>query len=149
MQRRTFMKRILIYLAFTSLTLILGLYIYLALSSDPAHFWRKVSGAEVTYNNQKIPEARVYRHPNGKILINLRENQGWRIYYPEEQNIGLCNPIRYVQFPGYIYAYDCESKFCPCVMMGTAKVGVDAQLIKGEKFIEFNSLNWERIKISW
>jgi len=143
------MRRVIIYLAVASLTLILGLYVYLALSNDPAHFWRNVSGAEVTYNGQKVSEACVYRHPDGKLLMNLGENHGWRIYYPEEQNIGICNPIRYVPFPGYIYAYDCESQFCPCVKMGTAKTEVDAQLIKGQNFIEFNSLNRERIKISW
>jgi hypothetical protein len=142
------MKRILVYISIAILTLIIGLYVYLATSDNPGHFWRKVNGAQVTSNGRIISNARVYRYPNGMLLVSLEANR-WYVYWSQIQNIGLCNPITYVSIPGYIYAKDCDSKFCPCVEMGTAKVELDAQIIMGQNFIEFNSVDSERIRAAW
>jgi hypothetical protein len=141
------MKRILIYICIAILTLIVGLYVYLAAANDPGHFWRKVNGAKVTFNDQVISNASVYRYPNGMLLMNLEGR--WYVYWPQVQNIGSCNPITYIPIPGYIYAKDCDNKFCPCVEMGTAKTEVDAQFVTGQNFIEFNSLNGARVHVSW
>lgn len=142
------MKRILVYICIAILTLAIGLYVYLAASNSPGHFWRKVNGAQVTSNGQIISNASVYRYPNGMLLMNLVEN-GWYVYWPQEQNIGLCNSITYIPIPGYIYAKDCDGKFCPCVEMGTAKVEIKAEIVTGQNFIEFNSSNRARMHIAW
>jgi hypothetical protein len=142
------MKRILVYISIAVLTLIVGLYAYLGVSNNTGHFWRKVYGAQVTSNGQIISSAGVYRSLNGMLLMNLGED-GWYVYWPQAQNIGSCNPITYLPIPGYIYAKDCDGKFCPCVEMGTAKVEVKAEIVVGQNFIEFNALNRERVHIGW
>ena len=142
------MKRILLYICIAILTLIIGFYAYLAASNNPGHFWRKVHGAQITSNGQVVSNASVYRYPNGMLLMNLEENR-WYVYWPQVQNIGSCNPITYFPIPGYIYAKNCDGSFCPCVEMGTAKVEVDAQIVTGQNFMEFSSVNRERIRVAW
>ncbi len=145
-----FLGRLSLWLAIAALTLTAGLYAYLLFTDNPDHFWRRVGGARVTSGGTIITEARVYRHPDGELLMNLGEGEGrgWRIYRPDRRNVGLCNPITSIPLPGYIFAPDCGSGFCPCVLMGGAKVEEEAQLTGGSNFIEFNSFG-ERINVSW
>ena len=85
------MRRILVYICITILTLIVGLYAYLAASNNPGYFWRKVNVAQVTSNGQAISNASIYRYPNGMLLMKLEGNR-WYVYWPQVQNIGSCNP---------------------------------------------------------
>ena len=145
-----FIKRIILYFVTISLTLVFGLYTYLLFGRGPSHFWRNVSDAKVTYQGKIIPDAHVYHQPDGKLLINMGERHEQYIYLPAERNVGLCNfPFRYIPLPGYTYVYDCGSQFCPYVLMDSAKLDIDAQVNKGERLVEFNSLNRERVNVSW
>ena len=73
----------------------------------------------------------------------------WYIYWPKENNIGSCNRIRYISFPGYIYARDCSSASCPCVAMGNAKIEEGPDLGLEQNSLEFNSMDRTRIHVSW
>lgn len=143
------MKRIVVRLSIAILTLIVGLYTFLALTNDTGHFWRKSSGIKVTSNGQIIPNARVYQHgPDGASLIYLGDNRGWYIWRGQ-QRVGLCNTIVSIPLPYYIYAKDCDGKFCPCIEMGTAKIETESQVIMERNSFEFNSIDRERIRLSW
>ncbi len=142
------MKRLFLYPAAAFLTLIIGLYVYLYFTDEPNKFWRSFSGAQVTVNGNPFPIAQVYRHPDGKLLVNSNR-VGWYVYIPEERNMALCNPIKYIPIPGYIYAYNWhERDQMPCALMNSEKGG-KAELMVGQSFIEFNSYNGERIRVSW
>ena len=143
------MKRIIAYLSVATLTLIVGSYTFLALTNDTGRFWHKLSGIKVTADGKIIPEARYYQHgPDGTGLIYLGEDRGWYIWHGK-RNLGLCNTITYISLLGYIYAKDCDGKFCPCVEMGTAKIETEPQVTMGSNSLEFNSIHRERIRISW
>jgi hypothetical protein len=142
-------KRIALYAGAACVILTLGLYIYLAAANDPGHFWRAASHMQVTIDGRAIPEARVYRKPNGMLLMSLGGKYGWQLYRPNSKSVYLCNPIKTIPIPAYIYAKDCDSRFCPCVRLGDVKTEVDAQLNVQPNFIEFNSRERERIRVSW
>ena len=71
LQKRRMGKLILGPLAACS-TLVIGMYVYLAATDHPNHFWRKASTARITVNGQLELRARAYRHPDGKVLVARR-----------------------------------------------------------------------------
>jgi len=147
LQKRRMGKLILGPLAACS-TLVIGMYVYLAATDHPNHFWRKASTARITVNGQLELRARAYRHPDGKVLVQLGATS-WYAYIPEWNNMYLCNPIRYVSFPGYIYAHDWDDHAFPCVGMGGVKTEVNADLMARPDSIEFTSFDHERIRVAW
>jgi hypothetical protein len=144
------MKRLFLYPAAAAfLTLIIGIYVYLYFAGKPNHFWRSFNGAQVTVNGNPLPIAQVYRHPDGNLLINSHRPVGWYVYIPEEKNMALCHQINYIPIPGYIYAYNWhEGDQMPCALMTPGK-SINPELIVGQSFIEFNSIDGERIRVSW
>ena len=145
---KTFMKRPVVRAALAILTLIVGFYVYLMVSNDPGCFWRNFSAARVTSNGQILPNARVWRRPGGMLLMKTADDS-WYVYWPRENSIGLCNRVRSVSFPGYIYARDCSSTSCPCVEMGGAKTEGNPDLRLDQNSLEFNSSNLDHIRVSW
>lgn len=130
MTRTKLLKRIAFLVGAAVVLLIISFYTVLAFASNPGPFWRAMNGARVTVNGRAVPEAQLYR--------------------PDTRNIYWCNTIRHVRVPGYIYARDCDSEFCPCVGMGDhVKIEVEAQLSIEPTSIEFNSRDHERIRVSW
>jgi hypothetical protein len=132
--------------AFISLTA--GMYLYLATTNSPNQYWRNLPNARITVNEIFQTEARVYRHPDGKILIQL-DNDWWYAYLPEMNNMYLCNRIRKVWFPGYIYAHNWDDHAIPCVNMGGAKGETKADLIIGRDSIEFTAEEHQRVRVVW
>lgn len=150
MTRTKLLKRVASLIDAAVVVLIISFYSFLAFATDPGPFWRTINDARVTVNGRAIPEAQVYRRPNGMLLMNLRDNYGWQLYRPDTKNIYWCNTIKFVTVPGFIYARDCDSKFCPCVGMGDhVKIEIDSQLKIEPSSIEFNSKDRERIRVSW
>ena len=141
-------RRILIYCLAALFIPIAGLYTYLAISKNPSHFWRKEGGAKVTINGQ-LANYNVYCRPSGKLLIDFGKDKSAYVYFPEAQNMGLCNWIRGVTIPGYIYAKDYDDNFCPCALMGTAKTEVEAKVVREPNRLEFTSIDNERVEVSW
>ena len=82
-------------------------------------------------------------------MIDFGNNKGAYVYYPELRNMGLCNRIRGVTIPGYIYAKDYDEDFCPCVQMGTAKIEIEAKTVRGLSRLEFTTIDNERIEVRW
>ncbi len=93
------LKRITIYFALAILTMILGMYIFLALSKDPDRFWRSRSNANVTYDGRQLLEANIYGHPDGTLLMNLGEDLGWQVYYPEKKILAFVMRSKTCHFP--------------------------------------------------
>ena len=141
-------RRILLYCLAALLIPIAGLYAYLAISKNPSHFWKKESRAKVTINGQRA-DLNIYRRPSGRLLIDFGKDKSAYVYYPERQNMGLCNRIRGVTIPGYIFAKDYDDAFCPCILMGTAKTEVDAKVVSGQNRLEFTTIDSERVELSW
>jgi len=151
MTRRKLLKRTVFFLCVVIVLLVISLYSYLAFASDSGSFWRTVSNSHATLNGQPIPDAQIYRRPNGTLLMYLGDGNGWQLYRPQFASVYWCNPIKHVPFPGYIYARNCYSTFCPCVRMGDVKTEVDAQLKVEPNSIEFNSRvgQRQRVRVSW
>jgi hypothetical protein len=148
MCRTRFMKRLLVCPAAALLTLVIGLYVYLHFTAKPNQFWHSFGGAEVRIGDVPFFEARVYEHPDGRLLINLNQRGGWYAYLPEERDMALCNPIRYVPMPGYIYAHDWHDDEIPCALMTPVK-SINPELVTGENFIEFTAVRGGRVRVSW
>jgi hypothetical protein len=149
MTRVKLLKRIALFVSTAGILLIVGFYSFLALSKDPGNFWRTMNGARVTSNGVSVPDARIYRRPDGTLLMNLGYPNGWQLYRQDFKNIYWCNSIEYAPVPGYIYANHCDSQFCPCVAMGGVKTDVDAHLKVERNFIEFNPRDRQRLRVSW
>ncbi len=141
-------RRILIYCLAAPLISIAGLYAYLAISKNPSHFWKIEGRAKVTINGQRA-ELNIYSRPSGKLLIDFGEDKSAYVYYPELQNMGLCNRIRGVTIPGYIYAKDYDDDFCPCAQMGTAKTEVETKVMSREGRLGFTTIDNQRVEVSW
>jgi hypothetical protein len=149
MTRKNLLKRMMFIVCLIFVLFIIGFYSFLAFANDPRSFWRTVNGAHVTLNGRSVPEAHLYRRPNGMLLMDLGDDNGWQLYRPDFQSIYWCNPIKHVSIPGYIYARNCDSNFCPCVRMGSVKTEVDAQLKVEPNSIEFNSRDGLRLRVFW
>ena len=124
------------------------LYLWLTFAKEPGHFWRSFSRAKVTSDGSALSDARVYRRPNGMLLMDLGNNR-WQLYRPDSGDVDLCNPIEHVSIPAYIYATHCDSTFCPCVRMHSAKIEVDPNLKVEPDSIEFTSFDRGRIRVAW
>lgn len=143
------MKRLLINLSAAFLTLFIGLYAYLFFTDNPKKFWRNFTGAQVSINNVWFPAAAVYRHPDGKLLMNVARSR-WYVFIPEERNVARCNPMRHVLIPGYVYVYNWhEGNRMPCFILNNTEKGWKSEITVGPSFIEFNSDDRERIRVSW
>jgi hypothetical protein len=127
---------------------VVGTYSHLATASSPNHFWRSISAARITINGKVQTEARVYRHPDGRVLVGL-DQYGWYVYLPQQNNMFSCNRIRHIAIPGYIYAHNWDDQAIPCTNMGGIKTETKAELIAQSDSIEFTSLEHERVRVSW
>ena|SRR6185503_21296833 len=141
-------KRVLVYLLAVLIVPIAGLYLYLSLSNNPLQFWRHVSRAQLSIDGQQT-DGHVYRRPSGKMLIDFGKDKSAYVYFPEVENVGLCNQIKAVAIPGYVYAREYDDENCPCALMGTAKTEVDARVIKEQNRLEFTTVDARRVEISW
>ena len=142
------MRRPFLYPATGFLTLLAGVYVFLLFADRPNHFWREAGGARVTLNGNPFPPARVYRHPDGKLLISSNLYRGWYAYLPEGREVVRCKPITYVPFPGYIYAYEWDDGWMPCTTMDAVKF-VEPRLVIGQDSIAFDIGDWVRLGVSW
>jgi hypothetical protein len=141
------MKRFLFYFAVIFLTLIISLYVYLGLTNNPKQFWLRQSNVKVIVNEEVNLDASVYRHPDGKLLVEVERNL--YLYIPEQRNIGLCNSMRSVTLPFYTYFFDWNEKSYPCVMFNKVKIDVDAELVEEPNALEFNNIERRRVRVVW
>ena len=137
------LKRMALSAAAILIVAITSFYIWLAVANEPAQFWRKFGSAQVTSNGRILHDARIYRRPNGMLLMDLGDEE-WQWYRPDDRSMYLCNRIRSFSIPAYIYAMHCDSQFCPCM-----KTEGDPKLHIETNAIEFTSFNHGRVRVSW
>jgi len=118
----------------------------LILTAD--HWWKKLGQSRITYNGQPLSDSRVYRSREGDLLV-LLEAEGREssyIIYIGSQMVGKADRSNFVLLPGFAYSRHVPPFF---VLMNTAKVEVDPQLIVQERLVEFNSLDQGRVRVVW
>jgi hypothetical protein len=125
--------------------LIVGAGCVLFLFFSSAHWWRKLSGAQVTYNGRSLPDADVYRSSTGELLLNLKLSgeHGLLVIYPAEKKVGMPNQQHFLLLPGY--AFSRYVRPLVVFMNDPVKGGWDLQLQATPNSIEFSSKGRIRI----
>lgn len=125
--------------------LIVGLGCVLLVFLSSGHWWRKLSGAQVTYNGNTVSKAAVYRSPKGELLLRLEmpNEHPLLVIYPAEKKIGMPNERHFFFLPGYAFS----RYVTPLVvfMDDPVKGGWDLQLQETANSIEFSSAGKIRI----
>ena len=118
----------------------------LVLTAD--HWWKKLGEARVTYNGQLSGRSRVYRSPDGNLLISLAEEGEGALYiiYTGNEIIGMANTSNFILLPWYAYSRNLPPPF---VVMQSVKIEVDPQLVVQQRLIEFNSFEKSRVRVTW
>jgi hypothetical protein len=130
--------------------LLVGLSSLVVLSISGGHWWKRVPTAYVAYDGRNLPDAAVYRSPNGQLLINLQErvDEGALfVIYPVENKIGLPNKRHFFFLPGYVF-----SRYVPPLILfadDPVKSGQDPELVISEHRIEFLTLSRRKVQISF
>lgn len=111
------------------------------------HWWSRVSNAQVIYGGERLPNADVYRSPNGEFLVNLKDLPNERelfVIYPEENKAGLPNERHFIFLPGYAYSRYVSP---PVVFMNSAKAETDPMVAVTPRSIQFSTLQGQRVQI--
>lgn len=118
----------------------------LILTAD--HWWKKLGQARITYNGQPSSSSRVYRSREGDLLVLLNPEGRETLYiiFTGRQMVGKADEPNFILLPGFAYSRNVPPFF---VLMNTAKVEVDPQLIVQQGLIEFNSLEQGRVRVTW
>jgi hypothetical protein len=135
------------YLKILSITALLVVGCVLFVVVTRGHWWRKLSGADVIYNGQSLVNAKVYRSPNGELLVDLSEvsdEAALYVLYPAENKVGTPNYRHFVFLPGYAY-----SRYVSpiVVFMHSAKAETDPRLAVTAHSVEFSTLRDRRVQI--
>jgi hypothetical protein len=123
--------------------------IFIFVTAD--HWWKKVGGAKVSYNGQPSTSVPLYRSPDGRLLIDLRDYQDrlYELHYFEEGRlwlVGSTNQTNFIFLFGYAYSRNIPP---PTVDMGGPKIEIDPQIIVGQNSAEFTSAENKRVRIEW
>ena len=123
--------------------------VFIYMTAD--HWWKKVSGAQVSYNGQPYTSVDVYRSPDGRLLIDLRgyEDDLYELHYFKEREfwlVGSTNQTNFIFLFGYAYSRNIPP---PTVDMGGPKIEIDPQIIVGQNYAEFTSAENKRVRITW
>lgn len=119
----------------------------LILTAD--HWWKELRQARVTFDGQLSDRSRVYRSPDdGNLLVSLADEGEGALYliYTGNEIIGIANPSNFVLLPWYAYSRKLPPPF---VVMQSAKIEGDPQLVVQQGLIEFNSFEKGRVRVSW
>jgi len=112
-----------------------------------AHWWKRMSAAQVVYGGQSFPSADVYRSPKGELLLNLQgpsEEGELFVIYPAENKVGMPNRSHFFFLPGYVF-----SRYVPPLVVfmdDPVKAGQDPTLQVGPDSVGF-LLRGRRVQI--
>ena len=134
----------------TAIGLVVVLSSLVLLPMSSAHWWKRLSSAQIAYEGQTLPEADVYRSPTGEILLTLPDTTDERslyVIYPAENKIGLTNDRHFWFLPGYVFSRYVH----PLVLFvdDPVKSGHDPKLLVSENAIEFRTLPGRRVQITF
>lgn len=130
--------------------LLVGLSCVVILSISGGHWWKRVSTAHLTYDEQNLLGGAVYRSPDGQLLIDLQDrfDEGALfVIYPVENKIGLPNKRHFFFLPGYAF-----SRYVPPLVVfadDPVKSEHDPKLVISEHRIEFLTLRGRKVQISF
>ena len=81
-------------------------------------------------------------------LIRVEGDETWYSFYPADSSMYVCSRLRHhVVIPGYLLLRNAP-KDIPCVRFSPVKAE-EPQLAIGSDYLEFTSLNNERVRLSW
>lgn len=134
---------------FASVLLIAAATVFVYHTTD--HWWKRVSTAKVSYDNQPAAWTPVYRSPDGRLLIDLRDYEGrlYELHYFAEGKlwlVGPTNPTNFFFLFGSAYSRNIPP---PTIDMGGPKIIIDPQIIVEQNYAEFTSAEKKRVLISW
>ena len=144
-------NRLLIRCLLVVVTFTLGIGAYLLTSSKWADLWKRDSAAQVSINGLISPDSAVYQRPDGFRLLNTPGDGGWYVY-ANDGYLAYCGSLesrshRFFSVKVASYFYVWHYTAYPCV--GPVKVDVRPQTVVGPNHIEFNSINNDRIRVTW
>lgn len=111
-------------------------------------WWKMLGQARITHHGQPSDNSRVYRSRDGDLLVIVKAEGGETMYVilTLNQMVGKADDSNFILVPGFAYSRNVPPSF---VLMNTAKVEVDPQLIVHEQLIEFTPLEQGRIRVTW
>jgi hypothetical protein len=145
------MKCLLVRLLIVLSAFILGLCAYSGVASKHAELWKKDESRQVYFNGRVSAGSAVYRRADGLHLLRTAEDGAWYVY-GDDGLLSYCKSfdewnrrVFAVRVPGYVYTWrrDAYQCFHPASSIDRPEILV------APGAIEFNSLDYNRIKLSW
>lgn len=121
----------------------LGLMV-LALFLTMDHWWILSRGVVITCSSSPCRAAKVYQSRRGDILVSTNDDD-WYVVFPGDRRIGLANRSNFLRLPGCVFSRNAPPLFA---LMNPVK-SITPELIVEEEYVEFNSLNEGRVRITW
>lgn len=145
------MKRLLLRFSIVLFAFIVGLCAYSGIASQHAELWKKDSSRQVYFNGRNSATSVVYRRADGLHLLRTAED-GAGYVYGDDGLLSYCNSfdvwnrqVFVVRLPGYLYTWRRDAY--PCFHPASS---IDRpEIVVAPKTIEFNSKDYNRIKLSW
>lgn len=126
---------------------IVAAILFLVLTKS-SYFWSKHHEIAVTRNGQLAPGSAVYFSRANIWLVKVPGDEHWYAFYPVESGMGVCSNVRQlVALPGFLLLSD-QPHDMPCVRFSPVKAEEPHLIIRNE-YLEFTSLNNERIRLIW
>jgi hypothetical protein len=112
------------------------------------HWWLAVSTAQIVYNGKPSHNSRLYRSSSGELLLQVSEPNEFaywitprnrKVYSPNSTNLSFFSFAAFVEHNDQ-YGVDLEH---------TAKTDINPKIVGGSNFIEFTSLEKQRVRVAW
>jgi hypothetical protein len=145
------MKRLLLRFLIVLGAFIIGLCAYSGIASRHAELWKKDSSRQVYFNDRISGTSIVYRRDDGLHLLRTAEDGAWYVY-GDDGLLSYCKSfdewnrrVFALRLPGYLYTWRRDAY--PCFHPASS---IDRpEIVVASGTIEFNSLDYNRIKLSW
>jgi hypothetical protein len=131
------------YVLLVSVLLILVVAVFLKRSS---YVWHRYQGGEVLRNGNAVPGFRLFETGQGLVLIDVADRNEWYAFSLDGTYLGYCTEPRGFSVLGLWYVTKDET--IPCVGYNPVKAE-EAHLVSNPDFIEFDSRNGGRIRVTW
>ena len=131
------------YVAAVTVLLILVVGVFLLRSR---YVWHRYRGGEVTRNGNEVSGSHLFETRHGYVLIDVGDRNEWYAFFPDFTFVGYCNEPRGFSVLGLFYVT--KDEVIPCVPYTPVKAD-EAHLVRTSDFIEFDSRNGGRIRVTW
>jgi hypothetical protein len=131
------------YVAAVTVLLILVVGVFLHRSR---YVWHRYRGGEVTRNGNEVSGSHLFETQQGCVLIDVGDRNEWYAFFLVETYMGYCTEPQGFSVFGLWYITKDET--IPCVAYDPVKAD-EAHLVSTPDFIEFDSRNGGRIRVTW